>query len=659
MSKVLMGLLFSAAALSAAATDELSLAKEALRDGLWGIARTHVQDDDSSEARLIVLESLAGEGKWDELGKRLVEWKDAKGDGFDYYRAIMRGDHAGAMEILKRGGSVEGLVEAQMFEAEALAKDGKRDRANAIWREVASLTNAGSRVFAIASANLMDVALLRRAYAEVEDVSLRRMAGLRLGMALLDAPGTEDEGKTLIRTLVKDAPDADGSREAFLSMAAHEAAAARWSSAAELYHEAIEIWPDAAKTASVQEGRGWVLDKLGRRDEALEAYRLAGSLAKDDAGRAIALIKEGDVLQELGRADDAMARYREAIEKYPEIPAVRDLKSVVRARERETEGRRLYRESKFAEAQAAFVEVGASDPSRRERMEFFTTLCLYGQGRDDEAEKIVRRLSESAADESVRGEATLWLAKFLYNRREWKESGRLFALAAERQGDPELAAEALFWAARAAFSDGGFNQAIQLSTELAERYPNARAKDRALMVQGESLIELARFDESVLVLDRIAASEDIRQDDRVHAKMLRADALYAMGADNPARYAAALEAYRDIRFSEKLAPGERLLLSYRIARSLDKLKRTEEAMDQYYTQVVLAYREGRLAGERFSDEVRAVFSKSAFRLADEYESRGLDRSAISILELVAKSDVPAADEAVRRIGKMRNKGRFL
>ena len=82
-------------------------------------------------------------------------------------------------------------------------------------------------------------------------------------------------------------------------------------------------------------------------------------------------------------------------------------------------------------------------------------------------------------------------------------------------------------------------------------------------------------------------------------------------------------------------------------------------MDQYYTQVVLAYREGRLAGERFSDEVRAVFSKSAFRLADEYESRGQDRQAVGVLELVAESDVPAADEPVRRIGKMRNKGRFL
>ena len=163
----------------------------------------------------------------------------------------------------------------------------------------------------------------------------------------------------------------------------------------------------------------------------------------------------------------------------------------------------------------------------------------------------------------------------------------------------------------------------------------------------------------MLILDRVLVADGIRQDERARAKMLRADALYAMGADNPARYVAALEAYRDVRFGGDLSVDGRLSLSYRIARTLDKLKRTEEAMDQYYTQVVLAYREGRLAGAHFTDEARAAFSKAAFRLADEYESRGQDRQSIDVLELVAESDVPAAAEAVRRIDRMKSKGRFL
>ena len=522
-----------------------------------------------------------------------------------------------------------------------------------------SQTNVGLRVFAVASANLMDAALLRRAYAEVQDLSLRRTTGLRLGMALLRDRQTVEEGKSLIRSIVKDAPDVRGSREAFLAIADPEIAAENWTAAADVYHEAIETWPDVAKMASVQEGRGWVLDRLGRKDEALEAFRLAGSLAKDDEGRASALVREGDVLQEMGRSDEAMVCYHSAIEKFPDTQVSRALKSVVRIREQESAGRDLYRALKFEEARTAFVEVGKADPRRRERMRYFSALCLYGQGRDDEAEAEIRSLAEGSSDETVRKEAVLWLAKFLYNRREWKESGRLFAESARLQGDSERSAEAMLWASRTAFADGKYSVAIKLSTDITERYPSAKVKCGALMVQGESLIELARFDEAVLVFDRIVVSEDVAPEVRVRAKMLRADALYAMGADNSARYVAALEAYRDILFSGNMSASERLLVSYRIARSLDKLKRTEEAMDQYYAQVVLAYREARLAGGHFTDEARAAFSKAAFRLADEYEGRGQERPALGVLELVAESDVPAADEAARRIEKMKNKGRFL
>ena len=654
-----MVLFLLAAVLCSAAADELSVAREALRDGLWEIARTHAAKAGSDEARLVILESYAGEGKWDEIGKCLTQWKEAKGDGFDYYRAIVRGDHAEAMEILKRVGSAEGLVEAQMFEAETLAKAGKLDQANGIWRDVVARTNAPLRTFAIASANLMDAALLQRAYAEVKDIPLRRTVGLRLGMALLRDPKSVEQGKVLIRTIVKDAPDAEGAREAFLAIADHETSVGHWAIAAGIYHEAIETWPDVTKSSSVQEGRGWVFDKLGRREDALEAFRLAGTLAKDDTGRATAMVKEGDVLQELGRSEEAMSCYRQVLEKYPNEQVAQKLKAVIHVRELESKGRALYREFKFVEASAAFSEVGKADASRKERMEFYSALCLYGQGQDDAAADVIRCMVGSCADEAVRQEATLWLAKLLYNRREWKEAGTLFAASADGLADRARAAESLLWASRAAFSDGNFNQAILLSTRIAERFPEAKVKCQALVIQGESLIELARFDEAVLVFDRIVVSEDISQEDRIHAKMLRADALYAMGADNSSRYLAALEAYQDILFSGNMSVSERLLVSYRIARSLDKLKRTDEALDQYYTQVVLAYREGRIAGSRFSDEVRAVFSKAAFRLADEYESRGHDRSALGILELVAESDVPAADEAVRRIERMRSKGRFL
>ena len=178
-------------------------------------------------------------------------------------------------------------------------------------------------------------------------------------------------------------------------------------------------------------------------------------------------------------------------------------------------------------------------------------------------------------------------------------------------------------------------------------------------MQGESLVELARFDEAVLVLERAARAEGADPADALRARLLGADALFAMGADNPVRYQEALDAYRNIRLGESLDPSSRLSISYKVAKTLEKLKRTDEAADRYYTDVVLAYREGRAQGLKYDDEARAAFSRAAFRLADEYESRGKDFQAAHVLELVATSDVPAAAEAEKRIARIQRKGNFL
>lgn len=652
----------AAVAGSALAVDDLAIAREALRDGEWQVARIHAEKVNSDAARLIILESLVGDGKWDEVGKKLSAWKNVTGEAYDYYRAVVKGDHAAAMEILKRAGSSEGLVEVRMFEAETLNREGKRDAANGLWREIASMTNVGERVFATACANLGDVALLRKAYGSVKDASRRQLVGIRLGAALLLQPETMDEGRRLVRAIVKESPDVDGAREAFLAMADAEVGRGDWKSAAETYHEAIETWPAVAKQADVQEGRGWVFRNLGRKEEALEAFRLAGQLAKDDETRATALVKEGDVLQELGKEGEAMAAYRAVLAKYPKAKAAVDLKGIVEICEREAKGRELYRAFKFDEAMKAFEEIAKMDASVRFRMEFFIALCLYGQGRDDDACVHMRRLTEAKekVGAEIRQSATLWLAKFLFNRREWKESGGLFAAYAEAEPNPAKASEALLWAARAAFSENDFNQAILLSAKVVAKQSEAgRARPQALLVQGQALIELARFDEAVLVFDRVASSDEVPSEDRLRARMFKADALYAMGADNQSRYAAALEAYRAIQLGGGLSPSDQIVVSFKIARTLAKLKRIEEAVDQYYSQVVLAYLEGRRGNVHFTEEARAAFSRAGFWLADEHESRGRDWQAVNILTLVAESDVPAAVEAAKRIGRIENKGRVL
>ena len=642
-----------------AGAGELDVAKAALRDGLWPVARAHAAKLPGDEPRLVVLESYANEGNWQEIGRLLSVWTNAVGGAFGYYRAAAAGDFAKAAKLLRATGSTLGVAESRMLEADLLVKAGDAAAARKLWGEVVALTNVGERALTVAAANLGEAEPLRRAYATVRAPALKRLAGLRYGMSLISGAKTFAEGSRIIRAIVKDSPDSPGAKEAFVALAEADLAAARWKDAAATYHELVETWPESAKLAKVQEGRGWALYRLGKLDDALEAFRRAEKLAGDDSARALAVLKQGDVLSELGKGEEAMARYREVLAKYPETEVSEKLKHIVRIRELETKGRDLYREFRFADAAKTFAEVAEADSSRRPRMAYFEILCLYGQGLDEAAGKSARVLAETCENPKIKADATLWLAKFLYNRNEWKESGRLFAAFVEMQPKDPSAPKALTWASRAAFAENDFALAIQLATRLVERYPDSADRSQALLVQGESLIELARFDEAVLVLEGVSISETTLPADRLSAQVLKADALFAMGADNPARYQAALEAYRAVRFGGNLSLCDQIAVSFKIARTLEKLKRLDEAIDQYYTQVVLAYYEGREKGERFDDEVRADFSRAALRLADEYESRGNDVQAMSVLKLLAESDVPAAEEAARRSERISKKGRFL
>ena len=292
-------------------------------------------------------------------------------------------------------------------------------------------------------------------------------------------------------------------------------------------------------------------------------------------------------------------------------------------------------------------------------MEFFEALCLYGQHLDEAAVRKALNVADCASDAAARADASLWAAKCLYNRGEWKEAEKRFRDYVRMNEKGAAVPEALVWAARSAFAAGDFQRAVQIATKLAEIRPDAPQMVQALIVQGEALIELARFDEAALVLERAALADNAPMEERVRARLLKADALFATGADNPARYTAALESYRAVCFGGNLDVSGRISVSYKIAKVLEKLKRTEEANDEYYKQVVLAYRDARKNGERLDDDARAAFSRSAFRLADEYESRGNDYQAINVLELLATSDVPAAGEARKRIDRISMKGGFL
>ena len=676
---------------------EMDVAREALRDGLWDVARSHAAKVEGDEAKLLVLETYAREGKWGDLLNALGAADGAEGDGFAYYRALAllesgktqdaaaalsshefkdpayakgvarlkaraalkSGDAAAALKIVKESGFDEADVESRMAAAGIMSAAGDRVAAERIWREVAADTNADERAVVSAACSIGDAAVLRAAYARVKGAEPRREAGLTLGRILLGSAETLAEGTNLVCALALDAPDAEGAREAYVAYADAMLGAERWQEASDAYRVALETWPAVAQDAQAQEGRGWALRRLGRFEEAAEAFARAQECAETDDARANAALERGEALSEAGRGEEAMAKFRQVLEKYPKTAAGERLKVVVRLREMDTRARELFADCRFEEARKAFAELAEADPAVKPRTDFYDALCLYGQGRYDEAQERARAVAASGPDQEIRAEATLWLAKYAYNESRWDEAGRLFAAYATNAApESAQAPSAVLWAARAAFAGNEFQRAIDLVAELARRWPDAPERARGGLVQGEALIELTRFDEAALVLDRTIAAEATPPEERVRAQVLKADALFAMGADNQERYREALDAYRAVRLGGALTPAMMISVAFKSARTLEKLRRTEEAMDQYYSDVVLAYRQGRQAGVRFDDDTRANFARAAFRLAEEYESRGMDFQAMHMLELVVASDVQSSDEAERRMERIHTKGMF-
>ena len=679
-----------------AGADGLYVAREALRDGLVDVARRRAENVEGDDAKLVVVESYAREGKWGEILKSLDSWNNPQGEAFVYYKALAQaklgmgdetrktldgfnfqnkalaarvpmvrarvaletGNKAEALDIAKSANFAEGDAESKMAAAEILDANGERQAAEVLWREIVKATNATERAVATAALNLGEAEALRLAYDRVEEPGLRRRVALSLGMALFRPEATFEEGEALVTATVKESPGAEGAKEAFVALADAYLERGMYQKSADAFREAMEAWREASRDFRVQEGRGWALRRLGKYQEALESFSKAEEAATNDVDRATAALEQGDVLAECSRGDESMSKYRQVLEKYPDTPSGVKLKSVVELREKESEGRELYRNFKFKEAQALFSEIAKKDPSRKPRMDYLEMLCLYGQVRDADAARKAKDLAAGCPDPAIKAEAALWLAKFFYNARQWADSCELFTSYATNMSPASVQApSALLWASRAAFANNEFQKAVDLTTKLARDYPDSPEKTGGSLVQGEALVELSRLDEAIVVLEGAVADAKTSAEDRVRAKTLKADALFVMGADNASRYKEALDDYRSMLLGESLSTEAGLELSFKIARTLEKLGRVDEAIDQYYGEGVCAYRDARAAGRHLGDGARATFAKAAFRLADEFESRGAPDKAAKILSLVQNSDAgPAAKEARRRLKRIKKKG---
>ena len=405
-------------------------------------------------------------------------------------------------------------------------------------------------------------------------------------------------------------------------------------------------------------------DSLARAGQTAEAIAIFSDLANAGADPELAFaagLRVAALESAAGRLENAIALYTKLLEK--KNPPCADAQRVEALYGR---GRAFYGAYRFAEAEADFASVAKLMPTRAPEMAFLSARCLYGAGRDGEAAEAAHKLLASGGgDDRLMADVAFWLAKYDFGHRDYAAARRGFeACATNTCLSAARRIEALGRAARCCAAQSDYAGVVENATRattnavavraIAKQTPETASVAEVFVLQAEALMELARFNEAMLVLSRaqlLAAPPELLR----RAAVLKADCLFAMGADDERRYVQALDAYRAVQRDETLPPSVRLAVAFKIGRSLEKLRRFEEATDQYYVHVVMAYCDGVRAKTWFDGDARAFFTRAVFILADWYEARGEARQAIRVLDYLVKTGVPSAREARQRIQRLEEK----
>ncbi len=533
--------------------------------------------------------------------------------------------------------------------------------------------------------------------------------GLRYGRILVALSGLVDEGAALLKRCIREQPSAPESAAAQKILADAWLAAGSNTQAAAEYRNYLETYGEADQVASALRGRAVALFRLGSYAESAATFQKAAQAASDPAAQAESLLKAADAyhadrhyeqsatlyarvaemtnapaltapaafmaadaLERLGRAADAERAFTRLADLAPAALADEALLRLALLYERREavaealrayglvidratnalqrgaallgRGRTHYRNYRFEPAILDLSRVLEANPARADEAAYLEVLSLYGAGRDEEAAALCETFTARHAQSPLLADVALWMAQYSYNRRDYDAAEKRFVDYAGQWPSHVWADAALVWAARAAMHRSEFSEAIALLARLPRDYPGSTRLAEARFLQADALCELARFEEAILVFDEIInrypESESVTL-----AWLRKGDSLFALGSSSTNRYDEALKAYEVMLTRPDATHDLALQAAFKRGRCFEKLGRSDDALDQYYGEVVLRYLRERSAGIQFGGQAQAWFARAAMQAASIREAQGKPESAVNILKRLIQSGVPGAAEA--------------
>jgi TolA-binding protein len=453
------------------------------------------------------------------------------------------------------------------------------------------------------------------------------------------------------------------------------------------YAEASVMFDKAAGLVSDPASRESLLVKSADALFANSQYKLAGAayeriLAAFPAGilTTQVLFQYGESLARQSQWGPAEERFRELIRRYPDSPlAERALLRIAELKEEQgpssmraalaaysdvmsiypagalfpealhRHGLVAYQIGEIDTALKDFTRVVTDFPTNRVAPQayFMRGWALYMRGQEAESLKVCKAFVESYPDSEWTPGVIFWIGEYAYNHGHYAEAETQFIKLAEKAPKDALAEKALIWAGRSAMKQKEYLRAVDIFSRMARAYPGSEHMAEARFLQGDSLSELGEFSRAILVFDDLIAR--FPNSTLVSAAWgRRGDCQFTLGATDARRYDEAVSSYRSVARSPGTTFDLELQAEYKIGRCYDKLGRRAEALEQYYTRVVVRY----LAGKGSVPEA-LWFTKAAFSAADILELEKNWKRAVKVLERVVDARVPASGDARKRIEQIR------
>ncbi|MBN2786566.1 MAG: tetratricopeptide repeat protein [Pontiellaceae bacterium] len=385
---------------------------------------------------------------------------------------------------------------------------------------------------------------------------------------------------------------------------------------------------------------GLVLARIGRRTEALATFDIVEASHANSPFAERAAMRSAHILRASGQWEAALKKYTQISQTY-----TNSADAVTAQHQR---GLVLYQLGRYEEAQEVFnFEVENHPESEYAPQAYYMRgFCLYARGQIDEAIQTCQQFVKEYPTSAWTPEVVFWLAEHYYNQGDYDAAMPLFLQVAKEFSSHPLAPRALYWAGRAAAAESDYRGAIERYSEVAKSYPESDILPQIRFAQGDALTMIGEFSRAILAFEEVI--KNYPESDLVNAAWGRkGDCQFSLGAENPVRYEEAMASYQAI-LDRPVAPAPlKLQAEYKIGRCLEKQGMFDKAFSRYMN-VVYSFPATERSPRSVMWFTRASFGAAALK---ENEQSWVD--AVQVYERVVEAAVPAADEARKKMEKIR------